>query len=598
MNTLLTALLFSASAFCGMAANCGFTITNNSACTISCVLVYNGVAGANAGAVPGAVASSWQSVPDGLVTLVIRTNYNPFGPYNLKTLSTTMAGSGYWFYDSVSSCTPQTNILYMACVRNNASTGRTVRGWWRVNGHDVKTTLIPYGGSDCYTFNVSPSDAITWGQDYYYPTISNDGGELQVNFNNSGTAELGGNASNPIGNGGTTNTATTPTGGGSTPISSIAATNLIAWNSPSTVAARDDTLKSGFGIASAKLDTIAENVLFSADMLQTPLQEISTKTEQIGNDLVTVRTYLSNENLYAVATTNLLNSIRTNLGTATTVSTSNLTVNVNVTNNLSLSNYLAISNSVAVTNIVQFPTNGLDDDALITRLKEFAGKLFSGAGLITNTTAAQGYANDNDGGMLDAIQSAHDSISAPTIGEGGSGASSITIPLGSTSMTVDFLGGSYWSPVASFAFNFMKWVLIASFITRVAYDLYAAAQAIYTAQQMRIPNITGEIEALTFGAGGNLGVLLYPTLLVVIGVLIAVVGAFIGSALASWATYYGVLSFNPVDATGFAANGIALLKSVFPIQTAANLVVGYILFRLGLAGASAGFGIAMRAIPG
>lgn len=598
MQKFLTALLLSASAVCGMAANCGFTITNNSACTITCVLVYNGVAGANAGAAPGAVASSWQSVPDGLVTLVIRTNYNPFGPYNLKTLSTTMAGSSYWFYDSVSSCTPQTNIIYIACVKNNASTGRTVRGWWRVNGQDVKTTLIPYGGSECYTFNVSPSDSITWGQDYYYPTISNDGGELQVNFNNSGTAELGGNASNPIGNGSTTNTATTPTGGGSTPISSLAATNLIAWNSPSTLAARDDTLKSGFGIASAKLDTIAENVLFSADMLQTPLQEISTKTEQIGNDLVTVRTFLSNENLYAVATTNLLSSLLTNLGTSTTVSTSNLTVNVNVTNNLSLSNYLAISNSVAVTNIVQFPTNTLDDASLIDRLKAFGASLFAGVGLITNATAAQDWASDNDGGLEDAVNTTK-ALLPGKMDEDRGGPAAISIPLGNFAMQVDFLSGEQWAPVATFAFNFFSWALFAVYATKIAVDIYLAAKAIHQAQQIRIPDMDATVEALTFGAGGNLGVFLYPVLLAMAGVLFAVIGFFAAEALTGFTWVFSGLSTSFLSSgAGAVGNGIALLKQVFPIASAVNLVVGYIIFRLTFAATGSLFGIAMRAIPG
>jgi len=604
MFRLLSILVLLLTVATSPAPNVFFYVTNNSACTIHATLLVNGAAAANSSATPGNLASTFGNYGSGTVTLVVQTNFAPLNGNYLAAFTRAIGTDAIQFFHNQTDCTPDTNHTYTACIQNASTTGRAVLGWWKINGATAHSVMIPFGSSACYTFHFSTGDSLTWGQEFFYPTIDTDtNGGFEIIFNNQGNSNLGGGGggspSNPvIGDGTVTNQATG--GGGSpvtTPINSTLATNLINWNSQNTTAAREDTLKAGMGILSAKLDTVAENVLFSSSLLQTPLQEIATTTEQIGNEIVTVRTFMSNENIYAVATTNLLNSILTNMVSGATVSTSNLTVNVNVTNSLSLSNYLAISNSVSVTNIVQFPTNTLDDASLIERLKEFGASLFAGAGLITNATAAQDWASDNDGGMADAVEATKALLPEPMT-EDRSGPVAVSIPLGAFTMEVDFLSSEHWAPVAIFAFNFFTWALFAVYATKIAVDLYLGAKAIHQVQQMRIPDLTAEVEALTFGAGGNLGALLYPVLLAAIGALIAVMGFYVAEALTGYAYVFSGLSTSFLSGGGAVGNGIALLKQVFPVAAAINLVVAYIFFRLGFAAASSLFGIAFRAIPG
>jgi len=177
---------------------------------------------------------------------------------------------------------------------------------------------------------------------------------------------------------------------------------------------------------------------------------------------------------------------------------------------------------------------------------------------------------------------------------GGGSGSPVSITIGAVTADWSLMPGE-WATVWEFARGFMAWILVASFLTKIAVDSYRIVQTMAEAKQLSFPNINIEV----LGTGGNYGLGLAPILLIAILTLFGAALGFFGTYLGSLGTEVTTFGLDPTSGFGGAvANGIAFLKQAVPLSLVFGLPASYIVFRILLTKATALLAVAVRALIG
>jgi len=340
----------------------------------------------------------------------------------------------------------------------------------------------------------------------------------------------------------------------------------IVFDSADTGAARDATLRAGFG-----------RLIYDVETLQTTDGRI-LNILQSDHDLdASTLPYLTNlaGGIGMVGS----NYVSLNLTNNVTLQFTNMNT-VNFTNNLVITNSFGGVTSIvdfsSISNLLQQISNNT------TRTNSTYGEVVTNAS--DATTRAHAYSGDGE----TALSNLGDVTGPPDPGSGS--VSAIDIPLGTYTMHVDLVGGT-WGPVWAFMYAFTSWILIAMFITKIAKDAMEFIRTLTSAQTSGVPNVNAEV----FGIGGNWGAILIPA--IIIGTL-ALLAAAIGVLVVKLASYSGLFTiFNSDFLSGYGAGvagGIEFLKVVFPFTTAFAVTVGYIAWRAALAKAALICTFAMR----
>lgn len=196
----------------------------------------------------------------------------------------------------------------------------------------------------------------------------------------------------------------------------------------------------------------------------------------------------------------------------------------------------------------------------------------------TNYTQARDLvlANTHAAGGITTMDNAAASASGGYHPVGGGSASTISIPLGQFSMTVDPMSG-LWSPVWAFANAFMTWILAAAYLYMVVKDAYQLVADMGKIRPIQVPNFQVH--------GYNLGVLFAG------GFLVAALAAYAAClgiwSLAGWnaGVNIGAAYFQDPFSTvgGSVAIGFNWFKTAFPLDLCLALVTAAIVWKLTMA---------------
>jgi len=161
-------------------------------------------------------------------------------------------------------------------------------------------------------------------------------------------------------------------------------------------------------------------------------------------------------------------------------------------------------------------------------------------------------------------------------------------------MTVGMFTGE-WGNVWSVMRQFMMWVLVVGYLTKIAMDSYKFAEIAGTASQIKIPVLNAEF----LGIGGNWGAALTPLLLTAFLVAVGIFFAVLAGTVVGLGGYAIIAAGNPFDgASSAVAVGLAWLFHAFPMALMIALAIGYMVFRLTMTGATALFVLIVRSLPG
>jgi len=216
------------------------------------------------------------------------------------------------------------------------------------------------------------------------------------------------------------------------------------------------------------------------------------------------------------------------------------------------------------------------------------------AGLGTNYSTA--YAIGNGSYTDSGLKSALDGILAVLVPyDPGDGAETeISIPLGDHTMTVGMFTGE-WGNVWAVARNFMAWVLVIGYLTKISMDSFKFAEISGTASQIKIPVLNAEF----LGIGGNWGAALAPVLLTAFLVAVGIFLAVLAGVIVGLGGYAIIAAGNPFTGASSAVSvGLGWLFHAFPMALMIALSLGYLVFRLTMTGATALFVLIVRALPG
>jgi len=257
----------------------------------------------------------------------------------------------------------------------------------------------------------------------------------------------------------------------------------------------------------------------------------------------------------------------------------------NVTvNPATVSNYISLS----VTNHDSIQTNQAD---ILQGWAETRGRSLTN-GLNLDAASAGTVAASHYSSGVGQIESVESALTGP-VGTGGGARSTIEIPVGGFTMTIDpFDGqlGAMWD----FAFAFAQWILVAGFLFKVVKEASEFVGIMAATHGTSAPS--GEFTV--FGIGGAWGQALIPILVVAtLATLSVLLGAF-AVKLAGYIPWVQEFNIDPTAGYGGAvATGILWLKTCFPFETMFTLATSYLVFRLAMLKASVICVFVTRALP-
>lgn len=216
------------------------------------VVVPPGTLGANASAGPGGVATSWGNYGAGVLVVAVDNSSNFLtGPFLHRTFVGYRAVGGDLVAATVVPGQYVTNLTVRLVVTNGYFDSGI--GWVKVDGEVVWEGYLPRGGVSEWSGVVHESSSLEWGVDRGSLGMSPEGSLSLIRIN----AVTGGASGLTLG-GGTYSIADTSSVRQAGAAGTL--TNVLAWTA-GTAAARDDTLRAGFGLLSSKLDDVRDAVL-------------------------------------------------------------------------------------------------------------------------------------------------------------------------------------------------------------------------------------------------------------------------------------------------------------------------------------------------